>query len=90
MYKSRNKIISKFVEKLLNDGIRFKEIFTFLGLDYRDALLINCILLSSHKKIKNQHVWNGPMDILVTIIELLCFLNCTKLQQESQFKVWNR
>ena len=36
MYKSQNKIVSKFVEK----RIMFKDILTFLGLDYGDALLI--------------------------------------------------
>ena len=35
-----NKIGSKFVAKLLKYMILFKDIFTFLGLDYRDALLI--------------------------------------------------
>ena len=40
MYKSRNNIVSKFVENLLKYRILFKVILTFLGLDYRDALLI--------------------------------------------------
>ena len=40
MYKSRNKIISKFVEKLLKYRIMFKDIFTFLGNNYREASLI--------------------------------------------------
>ena len=40
MYKSRNKILSKFVEKLLKYRIIFKDILTFLELDYRDALPI--------------------------------------------------
>ena len=39
MYKSRNKIVSKFVEKLLKLRIIFKDILTFLGPDYGDALL---------------------------------------------------
>ena len=34
-----NKIVSRFVAKLLKYGILFKDIHTFLGLDYRDALL---------------------------------------------------
>ena len=38
MYKSRNKIVSKFVENKYR--IEFKDKLTFLGLDYRDALLI--------------------------------------------------
>ena len=29
------------------------------------------------KKVKNQHVYNGRMEILVTIIELIRFLNRT-------------
>ena len=40
MYKSRNKIVSKFVEKLLTCRIMFRDILTFLGLDNRDASLI--------------------------------------------------
>ena len=40
MYKSRSKIISKLVEKLFKYRIMLKDIFTFLGLDYRDASLI--------------------------------------------------
>ena len=40
MYKSRNKIVSKFVEKLLKYRIMFKDILTFLEFDYRDASLI--------------------------------------------------
>ena len=40
MYKSKNKIESKFIEELLKYRIMFKDILTFLGLDYRDALLI--------------------------------------------------
>ena len=40
MYKCRIKIVSKFVEELLKNRIMFKDILTFLGLDYRDALLI--------------------------------------------------
>ena len=40
MYKCQNKILSKFVEKLLEYRKKFKDIRTFLGLDYRDASLI--------------------------------------------------
>ena len=41
MYKCRIKILSKFVEKLLKlNRIMFKDILTFLGLDYRDDSLI--------------------------------------------------
>ena len=39
MYKSRNKIVRKFVEKLRKYRILFKDILTFWGLDYRDASL---------------------------------------------------
>ena len=39
MYKWRIKILIKFVQKLFKYRIMFKNIFTFLGLDYRDALL---------------------------------------------------
>ena len=35
MHKSRNKIVGKLVEKLLKYRILFKDILTFLGLDYR-------------------------------------------------------
>ena len=37
---SLNKIVSKFVAKLLKYRILFKDIPTFLGLDYRDASLV--------------------------------------------------
>ena len=40
MYKSRNNIVSKFVENLLKYRIMFKDILTFLGFDYRDDSLI--------------------------------------------------
>ena len=40
MYNSRNKIVSKFVAKLLKYRIMFKDILTCLLLDYRDALLL--------------------------------------------------
>ena len=40
MYNFRIKIISKFVEKLLKYRTMFKDILTFLGLDYTVALLI--------------------------------------------------
>ena len=43
---SLNKIVSKFVAKLLKYKIMFKEILTFSGLDYRDASDINCPMLS--------------------------------------------
>ena len=39
MHKSK-KIVSKFVEKLHKYKIMFKDIFIFLGLDYKDVLLI--------------------------------------------------
>ena len=40
MYKSRNKIVIKFVEKLTKYRIMFKDILTFLGFDYRDSSLM--------------------------------------------------
>ena len=40
MYKIRNKIVSKFVEKLLTCRKLFKDILTFVGLDYKDDSLI--------------------------------------------------
>ena len=40
MYKSRNKIGNKFVEKLLKYSIMFKDILTFLVLYYRDASFV--------------------------------------------------
>ena len=53
MYKSRNKIVSKFVEKLLKYRIMFKDILTFLGLDYRDASLITLYLVVIEVSIQN-------------------------------------
>ena len=46
MYKSRMKqIVCKFAEKLIKSRILFKDILTFLGIDFRNASLIKCILL---------------------------------------------
>ena len=67
MYNSRNKIVSKFVAKLLKYRIMFKDILTCLLLDYRDALLLTMyfdfvVLGISNpkkyivKKVKKQHV----------------------------------
>ena len=42
---SLNKIGSKFVSKLLNYRIVFKDMLTFLGFDYRVALLITLCLI---------------------------------------------
>ena len=39
-HKSQNKIISKFIEKLMNYRIMFKDTHTILRLDYRDAYII--------------------------------------------------
>jgi hypothetical protein len=39
------KIVSKFVAKLIKYMILFKDILTFLGLDYRDASLIILYLI---------------------------------------------
>ena len=51
-----DKIIRKFVAKLLKYRILFKDILTFLILDYRDASLIilNLIVIGiSNKKIRS-------------------------------------
>ena len=56
MYKWRIKILIKFVQKLFKYRIMFKNIFTFLGLDYRDALLKTLyfvVLVISIPKIKS-------------------------------------
>ena len=75
-----NNIVSKFVAKLLKYRILFMNILTFLGLDYRYQYTKNQIIQKFVvKKVKNQYVSNGLMDFLVNIIELLRFLNCTKL-----------
>ena len=44
---SLNKIVSKFVAKVLKYRLLFKpkDILTFLGLEYRDALLITLYLV---------------------------------------------
>ena len=39
------KIVSKFVAKLIKYMILFKDILTFLGLDYRDASLTKLYLV---------------------------------------------
>ena len=51
-----DKIIRKFVAKLLNYRILFKDILTFLILDYRDASLIILYLIVigiSNQKIRS-------------------------------------
>ena len=49
-----DKIIRKFVAKLLKYRILFKDILTFLILDYRDALLIILYLIGSVIKKSDQ------------------------------------
>ncbi len=47
--------MSKFVEKLIKYRIKVKDILTFLGLDYRDALIITLyfvVLVISIPKIR--------------------------------------
>ncbi len=41
MNKIRNKILSKFVEKLITRRIMFKNILTFLETDFRDDSLLS-------------------------------------------------
>ena len=56
MYKCQIKILIKFVEKQFKYRIMFKDIFTFLELDYRDASLITLyfvVLGISIPKIKS-------------------------------------
>ena len=51
------KIVSKFVAKLLKYRILFKNILTFLGLDYKDVSLITLyfvVIGPRISKIKNQ------------------------------------
>ena len=51
MYKSRNKIVVKFVEKLLKYRKIFKDILTFLGLDYKVASLIILCFVGAQKSV---------------------------------------
>ena len=56
MCKSRNKIVGKFVEKLLKYRIIFKDTLTFLGLEHRDAYFITlyfAVLEISIQKIRS-------------------------------------
>jgi hypothetical protein len=64
----------------------FKDILTFLGLDYRDASLLKLYFVVLGISIPKIRFYT---DILVLNIELLRFLNCTLLQKESPFKVSN-
>ena len=48
-----NKIISTFVEKLLRYRIMFKEIHTFLGLEFRDVSLITLFFVIPGISIPN-------------------------------------
>ena len=52
MYKSWNKIVSKFVEKLFKYRILFKDILTFLELYYRGAF-------NNHNGYKNKEGMGG-------------------------------
>ena len=45
MYEGRNKIVGKFVVKLLKYRIMIMDILTYLGLGYRDASLITLHLV---------------------------------------------
>ena len=45
MFKIRNKIVIKFVQIMPKYRIIFKDIFTFVGLVYRDVLLKTFIVL---------------------------------------------
>ena len=76
----------------------FKDILTFLGLHYRDALLITIYQKSDEsdnfniqrfvvKKVKNHQALNGRTDFLVTIIDMLSFQSRTYLLKESSCKV---
>ena len=58
MYKSRNKIVSKFIERLLLCRMMFKDILTFLGLDYRDTY--NIVLCCP----RNQYAKNNINQII--------------------------
>ena len=50
MHMSIYKILSKFVAKMIKYMLLFKDILTFLVIDYRDASLITLYLVA----IKNQ------------------------------------
>ena len=51
MYKkSKNKNLSNIVEKLLKYRIIFKDVLTFLGLDYRDASLLTLFFVIQYSK----------------------------------------
>ena len=43
--RSPNKSVSKFIANLVRYNILFKDVLTFLGLNYRDALLITVYLV---------------------------------------------
>ena len=45
MYEGRNKIVGKFVVKLVKYRIMIMDILTYLGLGYRDASLITLHLV---------------------------------------------
>ena len=53
MYKSRNKIVGKFVEKLLKYRIMFEDILTFTGLE-RCSAYNNVICCPRNQYAKNQ------------------------------------
>ena len=59
MYKSRNKILSKFVERLLRYRKLFKGSLTSLGLDYRGASLMTLYFVVLEISIKKSDKSNN-------------------------------
>ena len=48
----QNKVVGKFVAKLLKYGILFKDLHNILGLDYRDPLIITMVIGINIPKIR--------------------------------------
>ena len=65
-----NKIVSKFVAKLIKYMLLFKDILTFLGLDYRDASLITLYL--NVLRISTEYSVNQINRIFLTFKTIIC------------------
>ena len=74
-------IVSKFDAKLVNYMLLFKDILTFLGLDYRDASLITLYL--NVLRISTEYSVNQMNRIFLTFKTIIC---CHKSKKSACYK----
>ena len=85
MYKSRNKIVSNFVEKLLKYRIMFRYILTFLGINYRDALLIKLYYVHTYlrKALLLKRISRLSQTAAINLMKILADGNSLVIEQLS-------